>query len=73
MENLKMSNIMTALREMELEQGESATQSRMHLLASAPAADDFSALKEFTAPTALQIENREQQAVAHKPHSGARH
>jgi hypothetical protein len=65
-----MSNIMTALREIELEQRESTTQSRMHLLASVPAADDFSALKEFTAPTALQVENREQQAVAHKPQPG---
>jgi len=65
-----MSNIMTALREMELEQRESTTQSRMHLLESAPAADDFSALKEFTAPTALQVENHEQQTDAHKPQHG---
>jgi hypothetical protein len=65
-----MSNIMTALREMELEQRESTTQSRMHLLESAPAADDFSALKEFTAPTKLQVEDREQQPAAHKPQLG---
>jgi hypothetical protein len=65
-----MSNIMTALREMELEQRDGTAHSRAHLVASAPAADDFLALKEFTAPTALQVENREQQTAAHKPHLG---
>ena len=70
MENLQVSNILTALREMELEQRESTIQSKMHLLASAPAADDYSALTEFTAPTALQVENREQQTIAQKPQAG---
>jgi len=62
-----MSNIMTALREMELEQRDSTALSRARLVASAPAADDFSVLKEFTAPQAQQAEIREQQPFAHQP------
>lgn len=62
-----MSNIMSALRKLELEQQESTTHPKVHLVASAPAADDFSVLKEFTAPEALQVENHPQQAVAHRP------
>ncbi len=65
-----MSDIMTALRELELEQQERSTHSMVHLVASGPTANDFSVLKEFTAPQALQFENHQQQAIAHQPQLG---
>lgn len=60
-----MSNIMTALR--ELEQQEGTTDSKVHLVASSPAANDLSALEEFTSSQEQEGENCEEQAVAGEP------
>jgi hypothetical protein len=58
---------MHALRELELEQQASTIHSRVHLVASAVSANDFSVLKEYTAPRALEAEDDDQQASANKP------